>query len=79
MSDLQEIIAKQAVLAFNQGFETGQKNGYKHATRDIFDEVKAALDNICEDYSTQRIAQEALWEAIAKVEALQERYLPESK
>ena len=78
MSDLQEIIAKQAVLAFNEGYQTGQRKGYKEATRDIFDEVKAALDNICEDY-TNRIAQEALWEAIAKVEALEERYLPESK
>ena len=36
MSDLQEIIAKQAVLAFNQGYEAGRS-----AERDFF---KRALD-----------------------------------
>jgi hypothetical protein len=66
MSDLQEIIAKQGVLAFNQG--------YKQAIRDTFDEVLAALSNLRDTYDGHR-AQEALSEAESKIEVLREEKL----
>ena len=78
MSDLQEIIAKQAVLAFNQGFETGRSEGYREGTRDIFDEVLAALSGLY-DRDTISQYQEAICHAQAKVETLRERYLAQNE
>lgn len=79
MSDLQEIIAKQAVMAFNQGFEAGEKKGYSEGTRDIFDEVLAALSNLYDRSETSSMYQEAICQAQSVVETLQERYQQESK
>ena len=69
MSDLQEIIAKQAVLAFNEGYQTG----VRETTRDIFDEVNAVLSNLSDYYYEHGRNRDAIWEAQARVEALQER------
>ena len=66
---LQEIIAKQAVLAFNQGW----KLGTKEATRDTFDEVNAILRDLYDYFYNYAGHREAICEAQAKVEALQEK------
>ena len=73
MSDLQEIIAKQAVLAFNQGYQTGMKEGIKEATRDTFDEVNAILRDLYDYFYTHAGQREAICEAQAKVETLEQR------
>ena len=73
MSDLQEIIAKQAVLAFNEGYDTGLKEGIREATRDTFDEVNAILRDLYDYFYTHAGQREAICEAQAKIEDLQER------
>ena len=70
---LQEIIAKQAVLAFNEGYDTGLKEGIRGATRDTFDEVNAILSDLYEYFYNDAGHREAICEAQAKVEALQEK------
>lgn len=67
--ELQEIIAKQAVLAFNQGYQQANRE----VARDIFDEVLAILSNLYDDYQRYPSQQEAISDAQARIEALQER------
>ena len=78
MSDLQDIIAKQAILAYNTGLGQGRAEGYREGTRDIFDEVLAALSDLY-DRDTISQYQEAICHAQAKVEMLRERYLAQNE
>ena len=68
MTTINDLIHTNAHNAFQQGYDSGVRD----ATRDIFDEVKAILSNLSDYYYETKRNQEAIWEAMSRVEALEE-------
>lgn len=66
MSTINDLIHTNARNAYDQG--------YREGTRDIFDEVLAALSDLYDRNENHSQYQEAICQAQARVEVLQERY-----
>lgn len=69
MSTINDLIYTNAHNAYEQGYDAGVRD----TTRDIFDEVNAVLSNLSDYYYEHGRNRDAIWEAQARVEALQER------
>lgn len=69
MTTINDLIHTNAHNAYQQGYDAGTRE----ATRDVFDEVNAVLSNLSDYYYEHGVNRDAIWEAQARVEALQER------
>ena len=69
MTTINDLIYTNAHNAYERGYDAGVRD----TTRDIFDEVNAVLSNLSDYYYDQGRNRDAIWEAQARVEALQER------